>query len=88
MLITTQNEIISLMPTARWDRPQQLFGYLEEENIWTKPKKVTKAVDLPEEDDHDNEKPSKATSTPPRPENKGGSYGGGKSGGGGATIKW
>ena len=31
MLITTQNEIISLMPTARWDRPEQLFGYLEEE---------------------------------------------------------
>lgn len=31
MLITTQNEIISMMPTARWDRPQQLFGYLEEE---------------------------------------------------------
>ena len=31
MLITEQNEIISLMPTARWDRPQQLFGYLEEE---------------------------------------------------------
>lgn len=31
MLITAQNEIISLMPTARWDRPQQLFGYLEEE---------------------------------------------------------
>lgn len=31
MLITTQNEIISLMPTARWDRPAQLFGYLEEE---------------------------------------------------------
>ena len=31
MFITTQNEIISLMPTARWDRPQQLFGYLEEE---------------------------------------------------------
>lgn len=31
MLITIQNEIISLMPTARWDRPQQLFGYLEEE---------------------------------------------------------
>lgn len=31
MLITTQNEIISLMPTARWGRPQQLFGYLEEE---------------------------------------------------------
>ena len=31
MLITTQDEIVSLMPTARWDRPQQLFGYLEEE---------------------------------------------------------
>ena len=31
MLITTQNEIISLMPTARWDRPSQLYGYLEEE---------------------------------------------------------
>lgn len=31
MLITTQNEIISLMPTARWDRPSQLLGYLEEE---------------------------------------------------------
>lgn len=31
MLITTQNEIISLMPTARWDRPEQLLGYLEEE---------------------------------------------------------
>ena len=31
MLITTQNEIQSLMPTARWDRPQQLFGYIEEE---------------------------------------------------------
>lgn len=31
MLITTENEIISLMPTARWNRPQQLFGYLEEE---------------------------------------------------------
>jgi len=31
MLISTQNEIISLMPTARWDRPQQLLGYLEEE---------------------------------------------------------
>lgn len=31
MLITTQNEIMSLMPTARWDRPQQLFGLLEEE---------------------------------------------------------
>ncbi|MBQ8713001.1 MAG: hypothetical protein IJ551_09340 [Prevotella sp.] len=33
MLITTQNEIQSLMPTARWDRPQQLFGYLEEEEV-------------------------------------------------------
>jgi len=31
MLITTQNEIVSLMPTTRWDRPQQLFGYIEEE---------------------------------------------------------
>lgn len=31
MLITTENEILSLMPTARWDRPQQLFGYIEEE---------------------------------------------------------
>lgn len=31
MLITTQNEIISLMPTARWDRAEQLLGYLEEE---------------------------------------------------------
>lgn len=31
MLITTQDEIIFLMPTARWDRPSQLFGYLEEE---------------------------------------------------------
>jgi len=31
MFITTQNELMSLMPTARWDRPQQLFGYLEEE---------------------------------------------------------
>lgn len=31
MFITTQNEIISLMPTARWDRPEQLKGYLEEE---------------------------------------------------------
>jgi hypothetical protein len=31
MLITTQNELQSLMPTARWDRPQQLFGYIEEE---------------------------------------------------------
>lgn len=31
MLITTTNEIQAMMPTARWDRPQQLFGYLEEE---------------------------------------------------------
>lgn len=31
MLITTTNEIQSMMPTARWDRPEQLFGYLEEE---------------------------------------------------------
>lgn len=31
MFITTQNEIVSLMPTARWDRPEQLLGYLEEE---------------------------------------------------------
>lgn len=31
MFITSQTEIISLMPTARWDRPEQLFGYLEEE---------------------------------------------------------
>lgn len=31
MLVTTQNEIQSLMPTARWDKPQLLFGYLEEE---------------------------------------------------------
>ena len=31
MLVTTQNEIQALMPTARWDKPQVLFGYLEEE---------------------------------------------------------
>ena len=31
MLITTQQEIQSLMPTARWDRPQQLFGLIEQE---------------------------------------------------------
>ena len=31
MFIRTQNEIISLMPTARWDRVDQLLGYLEEE---------------------------------------------------------
>ena len=31
MFISTENEIISLMPTARWDRPEQLKGWLEEE---------------------------------------------------------
>ena len=31
MFITTQNEILSVMPTAKWDRPQQLFGWIEEE---------------------------------------------------------
>lgn len=31
MFITTENEITSLMPTARWNRPDQLKGYLEEE---------------------------------------------------------
>lgn len=31
MFITTQNELVSLMPTTRWDRPEQLFGYLDEE---------------------------------------------------------
>lgn len=31
MFITTENEIVNLMPTARWSRPEQLFGYLEEE---------------------------------------------------------
>lgn len=31
MFITTANEIVSLMPTARWADPQKLFGYLEEE---------------------------------------------------------
>ena len=31
MLITTTSEITNLMPTARWTRPSQLFGYLEEE---------------------------------------------------------
>lgn len=31
MFITNANEIVSLMPTARWDRVEQLFGYLEEE---------------------------------------------------------
>ena len=31
MFITTENEIVSLMPTARWKRIDQLKGYLEEE---------------------------------------------------------
>lgn len=31
MFITTENEIISLMPTARWKEPRKMFGYLEEE---------------------------------------------------------
>jgi hypothetical protein len=31
MFITTPHEIVSLMPTARWNDPQKLFGYLEEE---------------------------------------------------------
>ena len=31
MFIRSENEIISLMPTARWNRPDQLKGYLEEE---------------------------------------------------------
>lgn len=31
MLITTQNEIISLMPTSRWDKLELLFGCLEQE---------------------------------------------------------
>lgn len=31
MFIRTENEIVSLMPTARWSRPSQLYGYLEEE---------------------------------------------------------
>ena len=31
MFIRSENEIISLMPTARWSRPDQLYGYLEEE---------------------------------------------------------
>lgn len=31
MFITTENEITSLMPTSRWDRVDQLLGYLEEE---------------------------------------------------------
>lgn len=31
MFITTENEIKSLMPTAKWNRPQELFGYIDEE---------------------------------------------------------
>lgn len=31
MFIRTEHEIVSLMPTARWSRPEQLLGYLEEE---------------------------------------------------------
>ena len=31
MFISTPNEIVSLMPTARWKEPEKLFGYLEEE---------------------------------------------------------
>lgn len=31
MFIRTENEILSLMPTARWSRPDQLYGYMEEE---------------------------------------------------------
>ena len=31
MFIRSENEIISLMPTARWNRPEQLKGWLEEE---------------------------------------------------------
>jgi len=31
MFIQTESEINSLMPTARWNRPEQLKGYLEEE---------------------------------------------------------
>ena len=31
MLITTENELLSLMPTARWKQPGELYGYLEEE---------------------------------------------------------
>ena len=33
MFITTENEIKSLMPTAKWNRPQELFGYIEEEEV-------------------------------------------------------
>lgn len=31
MFITIENEIKSLMPTAKWKRPQQLFGWIDEE---------------------------------------------------------
>lgn len=31
MFITIENEIRSLMPTAKWNQPQKLFGYIEEE---------------------------------------------------------
>lgn len=31
MFIRSEHEIISLMPTSRWNRPEQLYGYLEEE---------------------------------------------------------
>lgn len=31
MFIRSENEIISLMPTARWSRPEQIYGYVEEE---------------------------------------------------------
>lgn len=31
MFITTENEIISLMPTSRWKDPKKMMGYLEEE---------------------------------------------------------
>lgn len=31
MFIRSENEIISLMPTARWSRPDQIYGYVEEE---------------------------------------------------------
>lgn len=31
MFIRTEQEIKSLMPTARWSRPSELYGYLEEE---------------------------------------------------------
>ena len=31
MFIRTENEIKSLMPTSKWSQPEQLYGYLEEE---------------------------------------------------------